>query len=84
MASDAHSELRRLIDLVSDLADDVGVAEVKAFLESFLDRAGVDPEPLSAEEAVEADRAWAEHVTGRDPGISLDELRRILVVQRRG
>lgn len=66
-----REELHRLVDALP-----AGREEAAGLLLRFLlMEAAFDPEPLGEEEKADADRAWAEHLTGCDPGEPLENVR---------
>jgi hypothetical protein len=69
-----------LKDKLHSLVDKLPESEQRAaqrFLEFLYASRGYD-DPLSPEEAAGSDRAWQDHMEGRDAGVPLEEVRRKL------
>jgi hypothetical protein len=69
-----------LKDKLHSLVDKLPESEQRAaqrFLEFLCASRGYD-DPLSPEEAAGSDRAWQDHMEGRDAGVPLEEVRRKL------
>ena len=76
----AREELHRLVDALPEQREETA----RLFLRFLMSEGDFDPEPLSPDEAAEAERAWAAHATGQDPGESLGAVRSELMDRRRG
>lgn len=55
-----HIRRQSLVDLVEAYLDELSASEDYA-------------DDVTDEELVESDRAWEDYVSGKDPGVSLDE-----------